>query len=524
MLYTRTQTRVCSSCSHLSPLAVVQQQIQSSHDDSADLAQFISLPSDVTVVCVCVVCVCLYALGMVVCKRADLISERNQGVYYLSDNAPSDTHLYSVTIHTGLRSSPSMTAKVHIVLYGEDGVSQTRQLHDPECLLFRRNSRNTFILSTVDSLGPLWGLHLWHDNTGPSPTWYLRQVEVCEVKGKGRSWLFLGQCWLAVDEGDRQVERRLRVCDQGPGFTKLLYLKLSEYLSDFHLWLSVYSGPSPSVFTHTQRLSVCLLLLLGYMCVNTLLLSGLDDQVKLGIIDVSTVSLTTGLLSALAVLPVASALSFLFRLREVRVKRSEVKQDMVRLPDIYSIEGRTHTHTYTHTHMHSLWPAMVLSYNNSISKERDRNLNDSSKLLGNNQVGNSTSRCLGGRLSPLPRWSHLLSWVLCLALGLSSLVVTIVLGIRFSSSKTLLWIHSVIFSLLSCVFLIQPAVILAVAVVVSFWRRKRPDFSSFSAVPGFQAETLKLWTQDGSCVPELFLLSPPHPPQERCSHFDRVTT
>lgn len=68
--------------------------------------------------------------------------------------------------------------------------------------------------------------------------------------------------------------------------------------------------------------------------------------------------------------------------------------------------------------------------NNSISKERDRNLNDSSKLLGNNQVGNSTSRCLGGRLSPLPRWSHLLAWVLCLALGLSSLVVTIVLGIR----------------------------------------------------------------------------------------------
>nr|XP_046146915.1 polycystic kidney disease 1 like 1 [Oncorhynchus gorbuscha] len=583
-----SHTRVNCSCSHLSPLTVVQQQIQSSHDDSADLAQFISLPSDLTVVCVCVVCVCLYALGMVVCKRADLISERNQGVYYLSDNAPLDTHLYSVTIHTGLRSSPSMTAKVHIVLYGEDGVSQTRQLHDPECYLFRRNSRNTFILSTVDSLGPLWGLHLWHDNTGPSPTWYLRQVEVCEVKGKGRSWLFLGQCWLAVDEGDRQVERRLRVCDQGPGFTKLLYLKLSEYLSDFHLWLSVYCGPSPSVFTHTQRLSVCLLLLLGYMCVNTLLISGLDDQYtsELGIIDVSTVSLTTGLLSALAVLPVASALSFLFRQREVRVKRSEVKQNMVRLPDIYSIEAdalivsdcvfdslswnnlqqcaqeawrKKYEGSVPNRDLVTQRGDLVIRGsqdlvrdlltqekvssdcnssgfdsllgrllgnsvpdNNSISKERDRNLNDSSKLLGSNQVGNSTSRCLGGRLSPLARWSHLLAWVLCLALGLSSLVVTIVLGIRFSSSKTLLWIHSVFFSLLSCVFLIQPAVILAVAVVVSFWRRKRPDFSSFSGVPGFQAETMKLWTQDGSCVPELFLLSPPHPPQERCSHFDRV--
>ncbi|XP_045066252.1 polycystic kidney disease 1 like 1 [Coregonus clupeaformis] len=591
-----SHTRVNCSCSHLSPLTMVQQDIQSSHDDSADLAQFISLPSDVTVVCVCVVCVCLYALGMVVCKRADLILERNQGVYYLSDNGPSDTHLYSVTIHTGLRSSTSMTAKVHIVLYGEDGASQTRQLYVPECPLFRRNSRNTFILSTVDSLGPLWGLNLWHDNTGPSPTWYLRQVEVCEVKGKGRRWLFLGQCWLAVDEGDGQVERRLRVCDQGPGFTKLLYLKLSEYLSDFHLWLSVYSGPSPSMFTHTQRLSLCLLLLLGYMSVNTLLISGLEDQYtsELGIIDVSAVSLTTGLLSALAVLPVATALSFLFRQREVRVKRSEVKQDMVRLPDIYSIEADAlivsdcvfesylswnnlqqwaqeawrkkyegsvpNRDLVTQRGDLGIWSSQDLVRdllteekvssdcnsigfedgvahdnsllgrllgnnvpdNNSIRKERDRNLNDSPKLLGNNQVGTSTSRCLGGRLNPLPRWSHLLAWVLCLALGLSSLVVIVVLGIRFSSSKTLLWIHSLFFSLLSCVFIIQPAMILAMAVVVSFWRRKRPDFSSFSGATGFQAETLKLWTQDGSCVPELFMLSPPHQPQERCSHFDRV--
>uniref|UniRef100_A0A4W5JPQ4 Polycystic kidney disease 1b n=1 Tax=Hucho hucho TaxID=62062 RepID=A0A4W5JPQ4_9TELE len=405
------------------------------------------LPSDVTVVCVCVVCVCLYALGMVVCKRADLISERNQGVYYLSDNAPSDTHLYSVTIHTGLRSSPSMTAKVHVVLYGEDGVSQTRQLHDPECPLFRRNSRNTFILSTVDSLGPLWGLHLWHDNTGPSPTWYLRQVEVCEVKGKGWSWLFLGQCWLAVDEGDGQVERRLRVCDQGPGFTKLLYLKLSEYMSDFHLWLSVYSGPSPSVFTHTQRLSVCLLLLLGYMCVNTLLISGLDDQYtsELGIIDVSAVSLTTGLLSALAVLPVATALSFLFRQREVRVIRSEVKQDMVRLPDIYSIEGRTHTHT-----------CKALLF-----------------------LCACVCMCV---------------WCVCAY-------------VRFSSSKTLLWIHSLFFSLLSCVFLIQPAMVLAARQRARYLRLVRPPTSGELRRTGGRKrretlihKTLRL------CVSMLFLL------------------
>uniref|UniRef100_A0A3P8Y0M3 Polycystic kidney disease 1a n=1 Tax=Esox lucius TaxID=8010 RepID=A0A3P8Y0M3_ESOLU len=372
---------VSCSCSHLRPLTVVQQQIQIAHEDSEDLIQFVSLVSDATVVCVCVVCVCLYAVGTTMCKRADIISEKNQEVHYLSDNCWSDTHLYCVTIHTGLRSSTSMSAQVYIVLYGEDGASLTRQLHVPECPLFRRNSRDTFILSSADCLGPLWGVRLWHDSTGSSPSWYLRQVEVCEVKDNGRSWLFLGRCWLAVDEGDGRVERRLRVRQQGPGFTELLCLKLSEYMSDFHLWLSVYGGPAPSAFTRTQRLSVCVLLCLGYMCVNVLILSGFEDKrtSELGLVDVSVVSLTTGLLSALTVLPIATAVSLLFRQRKVGVKRSAVKQETVRLQGIYSLEG-----------------------------------------------------CVFG---------------VCMC-------------VRFSSTKTLLWIHSLFISLISCVFLLQPAMVL----------------------------------------------------------------
>ncbi|KAL1006596.1 hypothetical protein UPYG_G00074250 [Umbra pygmaea] len=575
-----SHTHVSCSCSHLRPLTVVQHQIKSSHEDSGDLLPYISSLSGVTVVYVCVVCVCLYALGMVVCKRADVISERNQEVYYLDDNCPSDTHFYSVTIHTGLSSSTSMTAQVHIVLYGEDGASPTRQINVPQYPLFTRNSRKTFILSTADSLGPLWGLHLWHDNTGPSPSWYLRQVEVCELKDKGQSWVFLGQCWLAVDEGDGQVGRNLRVCDQGPGFTKLLYLKLSEYMSDFHLWFSVHSGPSPSAFKYTQRLSVCLLLFLGYMCVNTLLISGLEDQyaTELGLIDLSVVSLTTGLLSVLAVLPVTTAVSFLFRKREVRMTRSQVKQEMVRLTDIYSVEAGSLTvrdcefESYFSWNTLQLWAQeawrkkyevsvpninlrsrredlvsqgsldLVLqdkAYlgcnsrdfeegvnqdgyvpgNISILKERDHNLNDKVNQLGINQVG--TSRRSWDIHSPVAHWSHLLAWAFCLVLGIPSLVVTIVFGIGFSSSLTLLWIQSLFFSMLTCVFLIQPAMILLVAVGVSFWHRKHPEFASFSGVSRFQVEVQKLWTQDGSCVPEYFRLSLSHQPQERSSQFDR---
>lgn len=100
----------------------------------------------------------------------------------------------------------------------------------------------------------MWGVQIWHDNSGPSPSWYLKQVEVSEVSSncwrmccflcartfhltnktafffcvqvgrghvRGRAWLFIGQCWLAVNKDDGRVERMLRVCTRGIGFAKV---------------------------------------------------------------------------------------------------------------------------------------------------------------------------------------------------------------------------------------------------------------------------------------------------------------
>ncbi|CAK6980027.1 polycystic kidney disease 1 like 1, partial [Scomber scombrus] len=103
-------TAVNCSCHQLRPLTVVKQQIQSSHD-TADLDPFLSVSSDLTVLCVLVLCVCLYIPGLLVCRRADVISKENQKVHYLTDNSPCDPYLYAVTIHTGLCSAASMSAK-----------------------------------------------------------------------------------------------------------------------------------------------------------------------------------------------------------------------------------------------------------------------------------------------------------------------------------------------------------------------------------------------------------------------------
>ncbi|XP_051796475.1 polycystic kidney disease 1 like 1 [Acanthochromis polyacanthus] len=531
-----TSPAVKCSCRQLKPLTVMQQQIQSNHE-TADLDPFLSLSAsgDLTVLAVLMLCLCLYIPGLVACQRADVVSEDNRRIHHLSDNPPSDPHLYAVTVHTGLWSAARMSAKVYIVLYGEDGTSQTRELQVPECTLFRRNSQDTFILSSAEGLGPLWGVHIWHDNSGASPEWYLKQVEVSEVsRGCVRRWLFVGQCWLAVNKGDGRVERELRVCTEGIGFVKMLHLKLSEYMADFHIWMSVYSCSCPNSFTHTQRLTVCLLLLLGYACVNAVIISQMDDQLLF--IDMSAVSVTTGLLSAVAVLPGATVVSLLFRRREVKLKGSGVQQAKSKMTekDCFEVnefeshlswsscqQWDSYRKKYQDADLESLFT--TCPENKDTDKEPD--VGKEFELLTEGSRFNRTQKaCLNGtrqedeeevqqekdtrercssdwsfeegshiqtarpgqqrekRSRPTSQWCHCLAWTLCLLLSLSCLVLSAVLGMRFSSSKALLWIHSFFFSLTSCIFLVQPAVILTAAVTVSCWYRKRSDFYSFSSL------------------------------------------
>ncbi|KAM8822788.1 polycystin-1-like protein 1 [Spinachia spinachia] len=608
------------SCHQLRPLTVVRQPIVTSHD-TTDLDPLLSVSRDLTVLAVLVLCLCLYVPGLVACQRADVGSEANRRAHFLSDNSPCDPYLYSVTIHTGPRSAARMSAKVYIVLRGKFGFSQTRELQVPGCNLFRRNSQDTFILSTAESLGPVWGVHIWHDNCGPSPNWYLKQVEVSEVRSghvKGQAWLFLGQCWLAVNKDDGRVDKMLRVCTHGISFSKMLYLKLSDYLADYHIWVSLYSCPWPSSFTHTQRLGASLLLLSGYACVNAVIVSKMNDRLpfELGLVDLSAVSLTTGVLSVVAALPASALTSFLFRLRELKPMGSVVQHatgrprekdpsgdallfhDSVFEPQLYwnslqqwaqetwmnkyqgtetlsvsttilenkstgnkpvipsdvvtrkedSLEVKSYTGPTLQNVDGAPWEKEVdiLSKNSrfpgpqrallsgtrdgspAIQKDEDHRgelSSDCSYEEDFHQLAEWPAEHIdglkGGALRPLAQWSHYLAWSLCLLLSLFGLVFSAVLGLRFNSSKVLLWIHSLFFSLMFCIFLIQPALIMAAAVCVSFWHRKRSDFHSFSSVREIEKDTANLWSHNDAKRPAEPVGASAFPP-ERCSYLEKL--
>ncbi|XP_035981647.1 polycystic kidney disease 1 like 1 [Fundulus heteroclitus] len=535
---TDSSPAVTCSCYHLRPLTVFQQQVQSSQD-TGPLDPFLSPSSDLTVLSTLAVLLVLYILGLLWSHRADVVSKENQKAHYVSDNDPADPYLYAVCVHTGLCSAARMTAKVYIVLYGADGFSQTKELQVPGCSLFRRNATDTFILSAADSLGPVWGVHIWHDNSGSSPDWYLKRVVVSEVNGgraEARSWLFVGECWLAVNKGDGRVERMLRVCSEETHFAKTLLLRFSDFSADFHTWLCVHGCPSPSSFTQTQRLSVCMLLVLGYACANAVIISRTDDQLpfEVGVVDVSVVSVTTGLLSVMVALPVATLTSLLFRLtgnravasRDPRANHTKTARGDFqgifsannsaldyRLPwdsrwtwtqealrkkyqdtDILSAssvhenkgldeEATIQTGTGKRTHGRPVFEgskgAALL-----ISKEQNRDQTPEGRaekrLAERRRYEADTPRGdadppVGKQFSP--RWygCQYLAWAAWGLLSLSCLAVTAEHGMRFSSSKALLWIHSLCFSLMACMFLIQPALIFAVATIVSIWHKKAAD-------------------------------------------------
>ncbi|XP_077127778.1 polycystin-1-like protein 1 [Ranitomeya variabilis] len=325
-------------------------------------------------------------------KMKDQHEDQKDGFVFLQDNSPKDQQKFAIMVDVGFRSRPKTTAKVHIILHGEDGVSETRELYCPHKPLFERNSRHTFIMSVPESLGPLWKIHIWHNNSGSSPSLYLSHVIVKDLKS-GTSWFFYAECWLAIDEGDGKVERELTSVGHGLGFRRLFYCKFTEYLEDFHFWGSIFSQPSYSWFSHTQRITACFVLLLGYMCLNVLLIHWKEEQytVEIGLIEISTISIKCGLKVALAVYPVIVLLSLLFRLSQKKFTKDSGDNRFkdVKGSPIDNIEGHQHSVSATDTVFESnlTWQHFQYWAYDAWKKKYERDFSASSIHFGNGSRG-----------------------------------------------------------------------------------------------------------------------------------------
>ncbi|XP_022373923.1 polycystic kidney disease protein 1-like 1 [Enhydra lutris kenyoni] len=471
----------------------------------------------------------LYALLVTKSRREDFQEKEKAGYIFLQEDAPPGHQLYALVVDTGFRSPARCSAKVYIVLRGENGSSEPRELYCPEKPLFERNSRHTFVLSAPALLGPLRGIRLWHDSRGPSPAWYVSHVMVGELgPGPRRSWLFPAECWLAASRDDGRVERELGCLRRGLGFRKLLYSKFTEYLEDFHIWASVYSRPSPSGFPHTARLTVAFALLCAYACLAALLTAAGPEQLPwaLGTLHAAAGSFQTGLLCSLLAAPGAQLLSLLLRLSQEasRLFRAQPCLPLRRAP----AEAAQGPHSRGRTaDAHKMQEGQGLSGHARAhgraaggrsagcpSPERGPRGADPGQQAPREKGTHSILHVqapdsgLGGLaalrwLRALLPWSASAAWAVCGIVSVACGVGTAFLGYRFDPTQCVRWLHLLTVSVLCCVFVTQPLLV-GLAALGFAWRR-RDDAHFFT-------ESLHAATRDLHSEPEECASShAPHP-------------
>ena len=110
------------------------------------------------------------------------------------------------------------------------------------------------------SLGNLNYLKIWHDNSGngDKASWFLKYIIVRDMQTREKFY-FLCNNWLAVEHGDGKLKRGLFIAleKQKTELKYLLEKQAKTYLTDNHLWLSVFTKPVQSPFSRLDRVTCC---------------------------------------------------------------------------------------------------------------------------------------------------------------------------------------------------------------------------------------------------------------------------
>ncbi|XP_078668771.1 polycystin-1-like protein 2 isoform X6 [Branchiostoma floridae x Branchiostoma belcheri] len=246
---------------------------------------------------------------------------------------------YVVTLYTGFKGGAGTTASVWINLFGDYGRTGPIALQDENRPLFEEGSVDSFLVSSQNIIGMIHVVHIWHDNTGYSPEWFLGQV-VLQEKATGSVVYFLCNRWLAVGEDDGKIERLLPVSspEELAEFGNLVKAKVERDMNDGHLWFSVKGRPARSPFTRVQRLSCCLTLLYSTMVTNIMFFGQGDnydspETIKIGEtefdVPMDLPKLMISLQTAAIIMPVNLLIVFFFKNARSRpVKQVETAQPL----------------------------------------------------------------------------------------------------------------------------------------------------------------------------------------------------
>lgn len=327
------------------------------------------------------------------------------------------SHVYEIAVYTGMFGSSGTTANVSMIINAEKGETEILPLMDitGNKNPFSRGSVSSFVAKLPNLLGQLNYVRVWHDNSGPSPSWHLYQIVVRHV-ATDKKWFFICNRWLAVESDDGTIEKVLFVADhkQMAGFQNLFYQRATKDIGDGHLWFSVYTRPPNSSFTRVQRLTCCISLLFSTMVANAMFYElGSEQeslQIQFGPINFNWTELMIGIQSSLVIVPVNLLIITIFRYTRPKAYKNEA-----------------------------------------------------------NSNSNKKRKC------KLPHSFIYIAYTLAFLTSLTGAAFTMFYSMIWGKEKSNKWITSVIVSLVQDIFFVQPLKVIIVASLLSFLFRKPPE-------------------------------------------------
>ncbi|NP_001128338.1 polycystin family receptor for egg jelly precursor [Rattus norvegicus] len=430
------------------------------------------------VLCIMIVYVILASWAL----HRDVIDQYlHDNVVILTDNDPFDTICYLVTIFTGSRWGSGTKANVFIQLMGTEGTSDAHCLTHPYFQTLYRGSRNTFLLTTKNDLGDIHSIHVWHDNSGKAPSWYLSRVKVENLFSK-RIWLFVCRRWLSVDT---TLEETFPVThpDESLKKTDFFMIDLNDKLGKNHMWFSIFTDIVPKPFNRLQRLSCCLAMLLSSLVCNIMFFNlniTKQPESRQGHIIRSMV---IGVESALITFPVQLLITFFFTYSQKKPKVDTDKVAPQKHP-LMSEEGLSWKDRLKKWHEYEMKTLTSKAANPaSAPEEKDANkasktsqapdTQTSNKNFSNNNLEDSkdvppkasstqlhATRSVKKTQIILPRRCVYIAWFLVFATsGVSSFFI-VFYGLTYGYDKSVEWLFASFCSFCQSVFLVQPCHIL----------------------------------------------------------------
>lgn len=144
---------------------------------------------------------------------------------------PNQTTEYEVVVVTGDKPMSGTDANVFITVFGQHGQTPKMALKGDKKKLFEVGQSDIFNLS-APSVGPMTKIRIEHDNTGPTPGWFLERVVVTDKIHSNWKYYFPCGRWLARDEDDGAICRDLLGSTDPFAVAKLTKYKVTVYTGD----------------------------------------------------------------------------------------------------------------------------------------------------------------------------------------------------------------------------------------------------------------------------------------------------